>query len=252
MYGTQYSNVLIQKIESIADLSSEEKLALVTLPMHVVEVAADQDIVREGDRPSQCCVVLEGFVYSYKIVADGRRQIASLYVAGDLPDLQSLHLEVMDNGIGTMTPCKLAFISHNALRSLCEKNHRITNALWRASLIDAAIAREWVANLGQRNAQSRLAHLFCEMIVRLGVVGLVDNLACELPLTQSEFGDAMGLSTVHVNRCLQELRGAGLISLSNNRLQVLDWDGLKRIGDFDPTFLHLKDPKAASPSLLPS
>jgi CRP-like cAMP-binding protein len=232
-------DVLVRRVRSIATISDEEAAAIANLPTQVVDMAADMDIVREHDRPSRSCVILEGFVYSYKITGEGKRQIVSIFVAGDQPDLQSLHLKTMDVSLGTMTPCKLGFIKHEVLEDLCDSNPRIAKALWRATLVDAAVAREWVVNTGQRSGPGRMAHLLCELFVRLKAVGLVEGMSCHVPMTQAEFGDALGFSTVHVNRTLQELRGKGLVKLAGNRLDVLDWRKLAEVADFDPTYLHL-------------
>src|SRR3712207_4139041 len=169
----------------------------------------------------------------------------AFHIAGDIPDLQSLHLKVLDNSIGTITPCKVGFIQHEALRDLCLRYPRITSGLWRETLIDASVFREWMVSIGRREAYNRIAHLLCEMVLRMKAVGLAEDHRCELPITQAEFGDALGLSTVHVNRTLQELRAAGLITLKGSTLTVLDWEELKRAGDFDPTYLHLENGEAA-------
>ena len=239
-------NPLILKLESIFTLTDDERQALETLPMQVVVIKEGQDIVRAGDSPSRSCLLLSGFACVYKLTGDGKRQIVGFSIAGDIPDLQSLHLEVLDNSLSTLTPCRVGFITHEALRNLCERYPRITSAFWRETLIDAAIFREWVINVGQREAYSRMAHVFCELIVRLRAVGLVEDHACTLPITQGEFADAIGVSTVHVNRVLQEMRAHGIIELSGDRLKVPDWETLKRAGDFDPTYLHLKREQAAA------
>src|SRR5688572_5090115 len=231
---------LIRKLESIFTLSDQERETLINLPMQVMDLRADQDIVREGDRPSRSCLVLEGFACSYKMTGDGKRQIMAFYISGDIPDLQSLHLRVLDTSLSTITPCKVGFIQHETLHDLCERCPRIASALWRETLIDASIFREWITNVGRRDGTSRMAHILCEMMVRLRAVGLAHDHTCDLPITQSELADATGLTTVHVNRVLQELRGAGLITLKGGVLSVLDWDGLKKAGDFDPTYLHLE------------
>ena len=238
------SHPLIRKLESIFTLTDEERDALVSLPMQVADLKADQDVVREGDRPSRSFVLLEGFACTYKVTGEGKRQIMAFHISGDLPDLQSLHLKVLDNSVGTITPCKVGFIRHETLHDLCGRYPRITSALWRQTLIDAAVFREWMASIGQREAYSRIAHLLCEMMVRMRSVGLAQDHTCELPITQAELGDALGLSTVHINRVLQELRGDGLIRLAGGTLTVLDWDGLKKAGDFDPTYLHLEQAAA--------
>jgi CRP-like cAMP-binding protein len=239
----QNANPVIRKLESIFRLSEEERAAVETLPMQVQTITADQDIVREGDRPSRCFALLEGYTATYKVTGEGKRQIHAFHVPGDLPDLQSLLLRVLDNSIKTLTPCRVGFIQHEPLRELCRKYPRLMEAFWRQTLIDAAIFREWMTNIGRRQAYARMAHIFCEWIVRLRAVGLAQDYACELPMTQAELADAASISTVHVNRVLQELRGDGLIILKGSRLAVLDWEQLKQAGDFDPTYLH-QDPAA--------
>ena len=236
---------IIAKLESILTLSDEEKAAILRLPMQVMTLRADQDVVREGDRPSRCCALLEGFTCVYKVTNTGKRQIMAFHIPGDIPDLQSLHLTTLDNSVGTLTPCRVGFIQHEHLRELCHAQSRLAGAFWRQTLVDGAVFREWMLNVGRREAYGRTAHLLCEMVSRLRAVGLVQNDTCELPITQSELGDAMGLSTVHVNRTLQDLRAAGLISLKGGSLSVLDWDGLKHADEFDPTYLHLVRPVAA-------
>jgi CRP-like cAMP-binding protein len=232
-------NVLIRKLRSIAPLSDDETHCLLTLPLSARSVASDQDIVREGDRPSECCLVIEGFTCRYKFTAEGKRQIFSFHIAGDIPDLQSLHLKVMDHNLGTLTPCKLAFVQHEKLTELFRRCPRIADVMWRDTLIDAAVFREWMIGIGRRSAYGRIAHVLCEVLVRMRVVGLSNGHECELPITQAELGDALGLSTVHVNRSLQELRADGLIELRGGSLTVLNWGGLKQAGEFDPTYLHL-------------
>ena len=236
---------IIVKLESILTLTDEERAAILRLPMHVMTLRPDQDIVREGDRPTRCCALLEGFTCTYKVTGVGKRQIMAFHIAGDIPDLQSLHLTTLDNSVQTLTPCRVGFIQHGDLRALCHSQPRIADAFWRETLVDGAIFREWMLNVGRREAYGRLAHLLCELVTRMRAVELVQGDTCELPMTQSEVGDALGLSTVHVNRTLQELRGAGLITLKGGSLTVDDWEGLKHAGEFDPAYLHVERPKAA-------
>jgi CRP-like cAMP-binding protein len=232
-------NPMIRKLESVFTLTDDERQVLETLPMQVAVIKDRQDIVREGDRPSRSCLILSGFACVYKMTAQGKRQIVSFAVAGDIPDLQSLHLKVLDTSVGTISPCRVGFIQHEALRDICERYPRLAAAFWREALIDAAIFREWVMNVGQREGASRLAHVLCELLVRLRAVGLVEDYVCDLPITQTEFADALGFSNVHVNRVFQQLRAEGLIETQGTRLRVPDWDRLKQVGEFDPTYLHL-------------
>jgi CRP-like cAMP-binding protein len=232
--------MLLRKLRSISPLTDDEKHCLLTLPLSLKSVGENNDIVREGDRPSECCLVVEGFTCRYKLTAEGKRQIFSFHTPGDIPDLQSLHLGTMDHSLMTLTPCKLAFIPHESLFDIMRRCPRVADVMWRDTLIDAAIFREWMIGMGRRSAYTRIAHVLCEVFVRLRAVGLANGHECELPLTQSELGDALGLSTVHVNRSLQELRGDGLIQLRGGSLTILNWNGLKTAGEFDPIYLHLR------------
>ena len=239
---------LIRKLESHIVLSDDEKSTLQGLTGTIRTLDADQDIVREGDRPSACCLILDGFAYRYKLTETGKRQIFSFHIPGDIPDLQSLHLDVMDHSLGTLARSKLAFLSHDVVCDLIRRCPRIADAFWRDTLIDAAVFREWMVGLGRREAYSRIAHLLCELYVRLGSVGLTNGHAYELPLTQAELGDALGLSTVHVNRTLQDLRSEKLITLQGGSVTVKDWERLKAAGEFDPAYLHLRKRQPERPS----
>ena len=240
-----HSHPVVRRLESITTLSDEERAAVRALPMMVRHLKADQDIVREGDRPSQCCAILDGFVCRYKIVGDGKRQIMAFYIAGDIPDLQSLHIDVMDHSLGTLAASKVGFIQHEHLREMIRRHPRLGDAFWRDTLIDAAVFREWMVGMGRRDAYARIAHLLCELVVKYRAVGLSQDHAIDLPLTQTEIGDALGVSTVHANRVIQELRANGLLTWVKRRLEVEDWEGLKVAGDFDPTYLHIQNREAA-------
>ena len=236
-------NALLRKIDSIAlfKLSDEERAALDALPMQMATIEAYQDIVREGDRPSRCFAILEGIACTYKSTGSGKRQVMSYHVPGDVPDFQSLHLAVLDISIATISPCRLGFVQHDAARAMLRAHPRLNDLFWRSTLIDAAIVREWMLNTGRRDAYARMAHLFCELVTRLGAVGLAPDRTCEMPMTQPELADALGITPVHVNRTIRDLKGAGLITLRSRRLTVHDWDGLNAAAEFDPTYLHLRD-----------
>jgi CRP-like cAMP-binding protein len=238
--------ILIRKLESIFTLTDDERQALKDLPMQIVALRENQDIVRVGDRPSRSCLILSGLTCTYKLTGDGNRQIQAFNIPGDIPDLQSLHLEVLDNSLGTLTPCSVGFITHEDLNKLCESHYRIARALWRETLIHGAIFREWMLSIGQRESYPRVAHLMCEMLVRLRAVGLATGNSCDWPITQTEIGDALGITTVHVNRVLQAMRADGLIELKGDRLTIPDWGRLKEAGDFEPTYLHLESAQAAA------
>ncbi len=238
--STPDQDQLVRKLTSLIDLSDEDKRALRELPATIRSLDADQDVVRERERPTTCTVVLAGFLCRYKLLPDGKRQIMGFYIPGDLPDLQSLHLEVMDHNLGTLVPSTIALIPHESFRAIMRRHDNIAAALWRDTLVDAAIFREWMVGLGRRSARGRIAHLLCELLVRSRAMGLTTDRSYELPITQAELGDALGLSTVHVNRVLQELRSEKLIVLRSGLLSIPDWESLKEAGEFDPAYLHLK------------
>ncbi|GJE43582.1 Crp/Fnr family transcriptional regulator [Methylobacterium soli] len=232
--------VLVRKLESIATFSDEERQAILSLPSQTRVLKPGQDIVRDGDTPSQCCLILDGWAYRYKVLGEGRRQIFSFHIAGDIPDLQSLHLHTMDHTLATVTEATVAFIPHQSMRELTMRYPSVGAVLWRDTLVDAAIFREWMIGIGRKSAFGRIAHLFCEMYLKLESVGLASDHRCPLPMTQVDIGDALGLSNVHVNRVLQELRGKGLITLRSNTLVIHAWDEMIQASEFDPTYLHFE------------
>jgi CRP-like cAMP-binding protein len=232
---------LIRKLEAEGTpLEEKEKEAVMRLPLSLRDIRADQDIVRQGDRPAQSCLLIEGFLCRYKMLPDGERQIMSFHIAGEIPDLQSLFLQKMDHSLATISPSRVAFISHDALNELLEQHFRIACILWRETLIDAAIFREWIVNTGSRDAYSRIAHLLCELFWKLQAVGLTKGNSFSCPITQTEVADATGLSTVHVNRSVQELRGKGLIEWERGTCRILNLRALQDAGMFEPDYLHIE------------
>jgi CRP-like cAMP-binding protein len=190
--------------------------------------------------------VLDGWLHRYKIVEDGSRQIFAFHIAGDVPDLQSLHLRIMDHSLAALVPSTVAFIPHQDIRDLIRGFPRLADVLWHDTLIDAAIFRQWMLGMGRKQAAERIAHLLCEMFVKMRAVGLTTGYTCKFPLTQTAIADALGLSTVHVNRSLMELRGEGLITLEKQKLTILNWQELQGYGQFDPLYLHMDvQPEAA-------
>lgn len=237
---------LIRKLKALGALPAAEETALLDLPVTLKEMAADQDIAADHTRPSHSGVLLNGFACRYKMLPDGARQIHSFHIAGDTPDLISLHLHTMDHGLGTLTPTTVAVIAHEVLRDLMLRHPRLGELFWRDTLVDAAIYREWMTGIGRRTAHGRIAHLFCEMYMKSRAVALANGYVFAFPATQQEIGDALGLSTVHVNRVMQDLRSEGLIATRpERRAAILDWDRLKALGTFDSTYLHMDPVRAA-------
>lgn len=239
-------NPLIRKLAYLHPLSDLERELLDKACSRIVRVGPDQDLINEGDRPTECNLLLEGMTCRYKILSEGKRQIFSFHVPGDIYDAQSFVMEVMDHSVATLTPCTIAVIPHTTMVTITEEHPRLARAVWKDTLVDASIFREWMASIGRRSAYQRLAHLMCEIHARLDAVGLATGGRIDWPITQSEIGDALGLSLVHVNRTLQELRGAGLITLKESKLVILDLPGLKTAGDFDPQYLHMKARRSIS------
>lgn len=231
---------LIRKLQADTVLGDYEIETLARLPIRPADLAGRQDIVKEGDRPSKCCLVVEGVAIRYKLTAHGDRQILAVHLPGDVPDLQSLLLRTLDHTLATLSPCRVGFIDHADLLDAITRAPMLGRALWRETLIDAAIFREWMTGLGRRDAPERLAHFFCEIGTRLQAVGLAADNGYPLHITQQELADAMGLTTVHINRTLRELREAGLVTLSDGRVSIPDWSGLRARASFDPTYLHLR------------
>jgi CRP-like cAMP-binding protein len=235
----QYLKPLVQKIETILTLTNDEAAALGALPVRIGDFRKGEALIREGDRPTQSFTVLSGLTCMYKNSAEGRRQILILHFPGDFPDLQSLHLNVLDMSIAAMARTKIAFVQHQDVRLLYARFPRLGEALWRMSLVDAAILRERMLNLGQRPAYARTAHFLCEFVVRMKLAGAADNASVPFPLTQQEVGDALGLSNIHINRMTQKLREQMVLEVSRGRLTVLNWERLRKVAEFDATYLHL-------------
>jgi CRP-like cAMP-binding protein len=209
------------------------------------QFSQDQDLTREGDRSANVMLLTEGLAARYKLLSSGRRQITTLLVPGDFLDLSSFLVPRRDFGVVAVTNCRTVVIEHEQLRRVCETNPAATHLLWTETSIEAAIQREWLVSMGRRSAKGQMAHLFCELMVRLSAVGRSERSAFHLPLTQNELADVLGLSPVHVNRVLKELRHDGVIAWSNYWIEILDWQGLAEIAEFNPAYLGLEAPVTA-------
>jgi CRP-like cAMP-binding protein len=231
---------LIAKLEQFTTLSADDKQVLEkAAALRVRKLAPKDDILVEGERPRRVNLVLDGWAYRYKHLEDGRRQIMAFLVPGDICDLRMFILREMDHSVAALTRVTIAEVPSDVLLELTDNSPRLSRALWWNSLVEEAIAREWTTNLGQREAIERLSHLFCELFIRLRGVGLAHGTSCELPITQEQLGDATGMSTVHVNRTLQEMRDQGLITLKGKTLTIPDLARLKAVAMFNPNYLHL-------------
>ncbi len=219
-------------------LSQEERHALAALPATRKAYSKDAYIVREGESASSCGLLLRGFAYRQKFVGEGGRQIISLHIPGEFVDLQNCLLPLADHNVQSLDQSEVALIPRSALLELTTGYPNLAKAMWLDTLVDSSIFREWVVNVGRRDARTRIAHLLCELALRLEASGAVRNGVYHFPLTQEQLADATGLTAVHTNRTLQALRKDGLISLSHNALVVLDWQRLRDVGDFSERYLH--------------
>jgi CRP-like cAMP-binding protein len=231
---------LIAKLERFTKLSNDDKLILQRVGTERVRHCGPrEDILREGERPTDINLILSGWACRYKQLPDGRRQIIAFFLPGDLCDHNIFILREMDHSVGTITKVAVAGVSQKAFEEVTLGHPRITQALWWEALVTSAIQREWTVNLGQRNATERMAHLLCELFLRLQTVNLTDGNSCSFPLTQRELADATGLTDVHVNRILQTLRSLGLIELKNRLLVIPKLDALMHAAMFNTNYLHL-------------
>jgi CRP-like cAMP-binding protein len=207
---------------------------------HTTEFPAQATIVRADTPQGESKLLLKGHVCQCKYLADGQRQIVGLPIAGDFIDLHSFLLQKLDHDIVALTPIRVASLPHAALTRIITSDPQLTRMLWLYTLRDMAIHREWILSLGQRPAVGRVAHLFCEMFMRNRAVGLVEGSSFPLPLTQIELGEACGMTSVHTNRMLQQLRREKLVEVAGKRVHILDWDRLAEIAEFDPAYLYLE------------
>jgi CRP-like cAMP-binding protein len=237
--GASPQPMMALKLQAFTRLSPDDVAALQRLSRNVRTIEARRDLVREGEAPVQVHLILKGWACRYKSLPDGKRQIVSLLIPGDLCDLNTYVLREMDHSIGAITPLRVSVISREEMEALTGEHPRLAQALVWDDLVDQATEREWLLNLGQRSAYARIAHLVLELFLRLETVGLTDGRSCDFPLTQNDLADATGLTAVHVNRMLQELRSDGLLELERKRLFIPDVEALKSAAMFNPNYLHL-------------
>jgi CRP-like cAMP-binding protein len=233
-------NLLITKLEQRDRLTDAEKACLDGIWSPPKRYKPGQDLVREGDRPGVSTIVLEGFCGRYNNLRDGRRQISALHIGGDFVDLHSFPLKIMDHGVVALSEVKAVTVPHETLLKITEAQPHLTRMLWLSTLIDASINRRWIVAMGRLQSNAQFAHLICELRVRLGIIGQADDTGYDFPLTQTEVADVLGLSLVHVNRVVQELRREGLIAWSGKHITILDWPRLQELAEFDAGYLHLE------------
>ncbi|WP_061936954.1 Crp/Fnr family transcriptional regulator [Aureimonas sp. AU22] len=230
---------LLRRLSAAKRMPGADQALLAQLSWRLEDRPARLQFVQEGDRTSESCIIVSGIVVRSRYTSGGQRQILSAHIPGDMPDLQSLHLGRMDHVLETVSPCRIAFVDHGDLRRVCDQSPSLTAAFWRETLVDAALYRAAIFRNAQLEADARLAHFICEMHLRHEAVGLTTPEGFRFSMSQELIGEAVGLTTVSVNRAAQTLRARNLIRMERGSIQVLDWDALARFCEFDPLYLHL-------------
>lgn len=231
-------SLMIRKLDRLNRLSTADHDAIRALPIRTRSVGPLQVLVRERDIVSECCLLVTGYAFRHKIAANGGRQIVSFHLPGDLLDLQHLLLTSADHNVQTITESTVACIPVTDLRKLVGERPAVAAALWKDSLIDASIFREWVLNVGRRDAKTRVAHMLCEFAARREAAGLGSPERFDLPMSQELIGDATGLTAIHVNRMLRALGEEGVIERDKRDVRIADWARMQRVAEFDADYLH--------------
>ncbi len=231
--------VLFDKLDRLVDLGEHDKAALSALPQHHKTIPTGGYIVREGTKPDHCAILLQGYAIRQKLSADGKRQILAIQIAGDPLDAQHMFLDCADHNVQALGEARVAIIPRHALQTVVMSRPALTHAFAVNGQIDASIFREWLLNIGRRDARKRLAHLFCEIAVRLETSGQSTPDGFYLPMSQEELGDATSLTSVHVNRSLRILEDDGFIARNGRTIQLPDKAATMKMAGFDPRYLHL-------------
>lgn len=233
--------LVARRLDARIPLGETATQAVLAVPHTLRTLRAHQYFLREGEQPKTSTVVVDGYIYRHKFVQDGGRQIVAVHIPGDFIDLQNILLDQSDHNIQALTAATVAEFPHAQMLDLAFRHPTIGKALWRESLVEASLFREWIANIGRRDARARVAHLLCELAVRREAAGLGPRHRFELPMTQEQIGDALALTAVHVNRTLRVLQTDGLIQRSKRAITVADWRGLRAAADFNENYLHIGD-----------
>ena len=238
---------MVTKLQMWTRLDDADRDAVLALPHRIRALRAHEFIVRDGDEPRHSCLILSGYAIRHKLTGSGGRQIMSIHMKGDIVDLQNSLLRSADHNVQTLNEVEAAFIPIAAIEEIAVGRPNLGKAMWNETLVDGAIFREWTLNIGRRDARTRMGHMLCEFALRLETVGLGEQCQYELPMTQEQLADALGLTSVHVNRTLKTLAAEGLIERTNRSVRIPDWKKLAEIADFDSRYLHLDQRLPATP-----
>lgn len=231
----------LNHLSRLGDLTPEDCRAVLDLDGEVRTLRRHEDIIKTGDTPTFSFVVINGFLQRYSSRRDGSRQIHSFYIATDAPSLESLHAGRVDNNLCAVVNSQVGVIGHADLDEVMRARPNVGRLIWRSILAQSSIYREWLTRNSRMPADASMAHLFCEMYARCKMAGVGDGDSCHVPLTQDMLAEALGLTAVHVNRTLQQLRETGMVDHKSGILFVNDFNRLASYADFDPAYLHLKN-----------
>jgi CRP-like cAMP-binding protein len=232
--------LLVRNLELRSRLPAADRQAILDMPYTLRTLEPATYTIREADAPDACAVLVSGFAYRQKLTGDGARQIVGLHIPGDALDFQHLYLDVSDHNVQMLTRGEVAFLNRGDLQELARTSAAIAHAILVKILVEASVFREWTLNVGRRDSRARMAHLLCELGVRLEALGLTEQYGYELPMTQEQLADALGLTPVHVNRTLKQLDAEGLIIRTRRSISFPDWEKMSRVGDFNTRYLHLE------------
>ncbi|WP_445619851.1 Crp/Fnr family transcriptional regulator [Kushneria sp. Sum13] len=230
---------LLEKLKHYTDLEKREVRMLRAAPTREKRLENGDYIIKEGENPPAVHLIIDGWACRCKMLSDGREQVMGYLIKGDLCDLHVTLLSRMDHSIRAITTTTVGMVPEESINRIIEDFPRLARALFWSLMVDEAVARHWILNIGLRSAEARVAHLFCELLVRFQIAGLIQGNTLEMPMTQANLGEALSLTPVHINRVLQRLRQKGLIALARKELTVIDPEGLKEVAEFDAVYLHL-------------
>jgi CRP-like cAMP-binding protein len=233
---------MVRSLSRRKELTDADKTAVLALPFTRRRLDSGHYIVWDGDRPQYSCLLLSGYAIRHKEAGDGGRQIVSIHMAGDIIDLQNSMLGIADHNVQMLTAGEVAVIPIEHMRELAFNFPTVGMAMWYETLVEGSIFREWILNIGRRDARARIAHLLCEFVVRFEAAGLGGSSTYELPITQEQLADAVALTSVHVNRTLMKLEDERLITRTKRVISIVDWEELANVADFDARYLHLDRP----------
>ncbi|MBB5684897.1 Crp/Fnr family transcriptional regulator [Sphingobium boeckii] len=231
--------IFLDRLGSRTKLGSEEMDVIRSLPGQKITAGGDRDLVRPGDSVDHACLIVDGVVGRFGQMRDGRRQITAFYVAGHMANLQSVVFPSTGASLQALSPVTIIRMPHKALKAAAAKYPALADAFWRECAVDACVLAQWIVNLGRKSAVARMAHLLAELGLRMEEAGLGTSHRYRLELTQVHLGDALGLTSVHVNRVFRQLREAKVVTVSKRVIEICDWNALISIGEFDRDYLHI-------------